>query len=194
MWSKIINLIKKITSLVKKAEDIKDKIEEALPKEEQSNTPDVEADTDTKVEADTNTEADDKKFAGLNWMYGGFNGKGAKRVKGAVIANLKVTKNGLSYAWNKGGCELLGADTRTDPSATLACLFCKIDGQWQGGKFDWISTSRLTRGFENIRSGYKGWDPQAIEKASSFAFVIVSADGKHRTNVIEAQNECVCSS
>lgn len=186
MWNKIINLIKKITRLVKKAEDIKDKIEEA--QEEQSNTPDVEADTDAKVEADTDTEADDKKFGGLNWMYGGFNGKGAKRVKGAVIAGLSVKNNGLSYRWVAGGCESLGAVDRNDYNHTLACLFCLINGKWVGGKFDWVSTSRTTRDFENIHgrhAGYGGWDKNAITKASAFRFVIVSADGSKRTNVIE---------
>lgn len=157
-------MLNKILKFIKKLLGANDKIEELLASK--------------KEEADI--------FPSFNWAYGGFNGSNAAELPDAIISNLKVTKNGLSYTWDKGGCELLGADTRTDPSATLACLFCKIDGEWIGGKFDWISTSRLTRGFENIRSGYKGWDKQAIEKATSFAFVIVSADGKHRTNVIEA--------
>lgn len=157
-------MLNKILKFIKKLLGANDKIEELLASK--------------KEEADI--------FPSFNWAYGGFNSSNAAELPDAIISNLKVTKNGLSYTWDKGGCELLGADTRTDPSATLACLFCKIDGQWVGGKFDWISTSRLTRGFENIRSGYKGWDKQAIEKATSFAFVIVSANGKHRTNVIEA--------
>lgn len=157
-------MLNKILKFIKKLFSSKDQIEEVL----------------------TSKKEETGIYPSLNWTYGAFNGSQAREVPNAKISNLKVTKNGLSYSWTSGGCELLGADTRTDPSATLACLFCKIDGQWVGGKFDWISTSRLTRGFENIRSGYKGWDPQAIEKASSFAFVIVSADGKHRTNVIEA--------
>ena len=63
-------------------------------------------------------------------------------------------------------------------------LFCEQDGKWVGGKFDWISTSRTTRDFANIRSGYNGWDPSAISKADRCAFVVVSKDGKRRTNVI----------
>lgn len=157
-------MLNKILKFIKKLLSSKDQIEELLaPKKEE-----------TEI------------FPSFNWAFGAFNGSQAREAPNATITNLKVSTKGLSYSWASGGCEQLGADTRTDPSATLACLFCKIDGQWIGGKFDWISTSRLTRGFENIRSGYKGWDPQALEKASSFAFVIVSADGKHRTNVIEA--------
>jgi hypothetical protein len=84
--------------------------------------------------------------------------------------------------WVKGGCEKLGASSSTD-AACLACLFCKLDGRWRGGKFDWISTSRTTRGFENVRDGYGGWRKDAIEAAEAFAFVICSSDGKKRTNV-----------
>ena len=170
MWSKIINLIKKITSLVKKAEDIKDKVEEALPQEE-------------KQEQTTN---DDAIFAELNWMYGGFRAKGAVRDDNAVIANLSIHSNGMSYSWQAGGCEVLGAKDRSDPDQTLACLFCLINGKWVGGKFDWISTSRVTRDFHNIATGYNGWDAAAIDKAEGFRFVIVSKDGSKRTNVIES--------
>ena len=62
-----------------------------------------------------------------------------------------------------------------------------MGGSWTGGKFDWISTSRLKRGFENVRDRYNGWEPAALDKASEFAFVIVAANGKKRTNVISAK-------
>ena len=83
----------------------------------------------------------------------------------------------------QGGCENLGAGSKEDP-ACLACLFCLIGGKWIGGKFDWISTSRTSRDFKNVSDGYNGWDKGAIGKAAKYAFVIVSRDGKKRTNVI----------
>lgn len=132
-------------------------------------------------------EAQDEIFNAFIWRYGGFNGSGAKIESSAKIDALNVHKNGLSYQWKNGGCEALGAKERTDASQTLACLFCKINGEWIGGKFDWISTSRTTRDFHNIETSYHGWDTKAIEKATEFAFVIVSKDGRKRTNVIFAK-------
>ena len=122
-------------------------------------------------------------FSLLTWKYGGFNGASARLASRPRISSLSVSSSGMSYAWVSGGCEDLGASSYTD-AACLACLFCLIDGKWVGGKFDWISTSRRTRGFENIRGNYNGWPPNATTRASAFAFVIVSRDGKSRTNVI----------
>lgn len=135
-------------------------------------------------EANSVDNKDSTMFAELDFCWGGFNGKGATQASNAQIADLKVG-SGLSYRWVSGGCEALGAPNRTDAGYTLACLFCKIDGKWKGGKFDWISTSRTTRDFKNISSGYNGWDKNAISKATAYRFVIVSRDGKRRTNVIE---------
>lgn len=121
-------------------------------------------------------------FASLDWCWGAFIGGSAKLVDGAEIGSLKVSGN-LTYKWVRGGCEKLGATSREDADHTICALFCKIDGHWQGGKFDWISTSRLSRDFKNVRDGYGGWRKDAIETAEAFAFVICSRDGKKRTNV-----------
>ncbi len=136
--------------------------------------------TTTETPAASKDEVD---FASLDFCWGSFSGGKAKLVDGCEIGSLKVSGSGLSYKWAKGGCEKLGASSSTD-AACLACLFCKIDGRWKGGKFDWISTSRLTRGFENITDGYNGWQKDAVSKATEYAFVIVSKDGGKRTNVI----------
>lgn len=135
------------------------------------------------IEHDTGSDAVD--FASLDWCRGSFSGKSAKIVDGVQIGSLKVSSSGLSYKWVKGGCEKLGASSATDASC-LACVFCLIDGKWKGGKADWVSTSRTTRDSANIYDGYNGWDKQAISKATAYAFVIVSKDGKKRTNVIKA--------
>ncbi len=126
--------------------------------------------------------ADEVDFSALNWSWGGFNGKNAKPVEGVEIGSLKVSGN-LTYKWVRGGCEKLGATSREDADHTICALFCKLDGKWQGGKFDWISTSRLSRDFKNVREGYGGWRKDAIEAAEAYAFVICSKDGKRRSNV-----------
>lgn len=123
-------------------------------------------------------------FSELQFVVGGFKGSNASWDGSAEITNLTVG-NGLTYQWVKGGCENLGASDRTDASKTIACLFCKVNNVWVGGKFDWISTSRTFRDFHNIQSGYKGWSKDMLDNATAYRFVIVSSDGRRRTNVIE---------
>lgn len=160
MWNKIIKIIKALINIKSK---------------------------ENKSQEQVQSQSDNDKFAELNWFYGGFRAGNPVRVSSAIIADLKVKSNGLSYRWVSGGCEDLGANGAHNASETLACLFCLINGKWVGGKFDWISTSRTTRDFKNIATGYNGWDAAAIDKAEAFRFVIVSKDGTKRTNVIEVQ-------
>lgn len=121
----------------------------------------------------------------LEFRYGGFRGEKAKEVAGCRIGSLKVGKDKLTYKWIEGGCEALGAKDKADYSQTVACAFFWDGKKWVGGKFDWISTSRTSRGFENIRSGYGGWDSAAFFGAKKHGFCIVSKDGKKRSNFIE---------
>ena len=123
-------------------------------------------------------------YASLRWSMGGFNGSKAALHDGVEIGSLNVGRDGMSYRWVRGGCEQLGAGSRTDFSKTLACIFYRDgSGAWVGGKFDWISTSRTTRDFKNTHSGYNGWNAAAFDAATEFAFVIVGTNGR-RTNVI----------
>jgi len=78
----------------------------------------------------------------LSWCYGGFKGGKAKESAEAVLAGASLKANTLSFSWTKGGCEQLGATSRTDADHTLACLFL---ANGKGGKFEWVSTSRKTR-------------------------------------------------
>lgn len=126
---------------------------------------------------------DEVPFGSLRWDYGGFKGGKATLSDRARIKGLKVSRNGLSYSWESGGREDMGASGPHD-AACLACLFCHVRDQWLDGKFDWISTDRRTRDLENIESGYGGWEYEAFRDADAYAFVIVSMDGKRRTNVI----------
>lgn len=129
------------------------------------------------------SSADATPFTSLDFCWGGFNGSKAVLADGCRIKDLSVSSNGLAYKWEQGGCELLGAANHTAADC-LACFFCKVDGKWQGGKVDWLSTSRTTRDFKNAYEGYNGWDGSSIGKATEYAFVIVSRDGKKRSNVI----------
>ena len=123
-------------------------------------------------------------YSALNWDKGGFDGRKATRNEGVEIGSLNVGRDGMSYRWVKGGCEQLGAGSKSDYSKTLACIFYRDKaGRWTGGKFDWISTSRTTRDFKNTHSGYNGWNAAEFDAATEFAFVIVGTGGR-RSNVI----------
>lgn len=121
----------------------------------------------------------------LDFRFGGFRGERAKEEPGCRIGSLRVTKDGLSFKWERGGCETLGAAGREDYSKTVACAFYWDGARWVGGKFDWISTSRTSRSFENIRDGYGGWSGSDFFAAKRHGFCIVSNDGKKRSNFIE---------
>ncbi len=124
-------------------------------------------------------------LSAVEWCWGGFDGSHAEEVPEAKIKNLKVTDSAISYEWESGGCEALGAAGKDDATKTVACLFV-TDGAWKGGKFEWVSTSRTSRDAKNILEGYNGWDAAAFKAAQGFRFCIASADGKKRTNFIEA--------
>lgn len=123
----------------------------------------------------------------LDFRYGGFNGSKAVEDPNCQIGSLRVSSTSLSYKWVKGGCETLGAKDKGDYSQTLACAFYWDEGskKWIGGKFDYVSTSRTSRTFENIVDGYGGWDSVAFFKAKKHGFCIVSVNGKKRSNFIE---------
>lgn len=119
----------------------------------------------------------------ISWKYGGVDGSKAKEDPATQIRDLRISGDGLRYAWARGDLSNWGL-SKTDAGA-LACAFFWDGSRWVGGKFDWISTSRLTRDFKNIRDRYNGWDPDAFFAAKRRAFCIVSADGKRRTNLLE---------
>ena len=110
-------------------------------------------------------------------------GSKAKEDPATQIRDLRISGDGLRYAWAKGDLSNWGL-SKTDAGA-LACAFWWDGKQWVGGKFDWISTSRTTRDFKNIRDRYHGWDPDAFFAAKRRAFCIVSAVGRKRTNLLE---------
>ncbi len=125
--------------------------------------------------------ADQVSFGALKWTYGGFNGSRAAKTS-ASIGGLSMSGNKLSYSWT--GDTLASWGLADGDAKALACLFVKrSDGSWVGGKFDWISTSRRSRNLGHT-NGYGGWTLAGVPNPCAAAFVIVSADGKKRTNVI----------
>ena len=121
-------------------------------------------------------------YSSLQWRYGGFNGANAK-LDSPRISNLSI-KNGnrVYYKWDVG---LSGWGLgHTDPGAICAVFF-ERDGQWIGGKFDWVSVSRTNRELKHVES-YSNWPSSGIKLPwrGKVAFVVVSADGRRRSNVL----------
>ncbi len=128
------------------------------------------------------TAADEVPFGGLRWVFGGEDGGGAQ-LSTPRIASLGIADGKLKYKWAGEALEAWGLP-KTEAGA-LACLFVRrSDGQWVGGKFEWVSTSRTSRSLKNISEGYKGWSLDGIPREAEAAFVIISADRRKRTNVI----------
>ncbi len=156
-------------------------------RDSQTNAPAVPPDAppappETPTQPDT--PADEADYSAFSWVYGGFNGARAALDKPRIESLRMNGMSGLSYRWAGPNLSAWGL-SHTDAGA-LACLFLqRADGSWVGGKFDWISSSRTTRDFKNL-GGYNGWTLAGIPNPCRAAFVIVSADGRRRSNVITA--------
>lgn len=126
--------------------------------------------------------ADAVAYSSLNWTYGGVSLPGAVH-SGVTISGLSVSGSSLSFTYDVN-ISAWGASS-TDASKALACAFVKnSSGQWVGGKFDWISSSRSSRGLEHVTGGYNGWSLSGVPNPTEIAFVIVSPDGTKRSNVL----------
>lgn len=123
---------------------------------------------------------DQVPFNQLNWSCGGTNGSGAL-LSTVRISNLVVNKpKSLTINWDVGMADWGYSTTSADG---IACLFCKVNGKWLGGKFEWISTSRQYRDLKNIREGYAQWKASYLN-TSEFAFVVLNKSATKRSNVI----------
>ena len=133
-------------------------------------------------------------YSSITW-FGAPRPRSATIADGVQIGNLSVSGNKLSYSWIKGGCENFGAPSPSEAGFTQCFLAIKVNGAWKGGKFDWISTSRTSRGLEHCGEGYNGWPIGEFNAATEFAFVIIGVNyekdaptGK-RTNIIYAKRK-----
>lgn len=145
----------------------------------------------TKPTADTTADGGKSASAPasgtLVYKYGRFDGSKAVEDPNTQIGSVRMGENGMTYKWIKGGCENFGAKSKTDSGCAFACFFYwdEVSKSWIGGKTDWLSTSRTSRDWKNIRDHYKGWEPDKFFSAKRRAFCVVSTDGKKRTNLAE---------
>jgi hypothetical protein len=125
--------------------------------------------------------ADSIPFSALKWRFGHFGGSRAK-LSSPQLAGLSCHGNTLSYRWVKGlgGWGLSNGDA----GAIAAAFVQKADGSWVGGKFDWVSTSRSSRGLENVLAGYEGWNLSGVPNPCQICFVVVDVSGRRRSNVV----------
>ena len=120
----------------------------------------------------------------LQWRYGGKNCAGAK-LDAPRLSSLRSNGSKLSYRWDVG----LKAWGLSDGDAGAICaVFFERDGKWAGGKFDWVSTSRSNRELKHVES-YSNWPASGIKLPwrGKVAYVVVSADGRRRSNVLVAE-------
>ncbi len=119
----------------------------------------------------------------LRWLYGGFNGASAVRDEGVALSSLSI-KNGnrLFYKWEKG-LSAWGL-AHSDAGAVCAAFFLR-NGEWVGGKFDWVSTSRADRELKHVES-YSNWPQSGIRLpwSGQVAFVVIDKGGRKRSNVL----------
>lgn len=122
----------------------------------------------------------------IQWCYGGFNGSKAVEDARCRISSLKAGNSSMSMKWEtKVPSDWKTNDTDKGRLVVIA-IFYEKGGVWYGGKFDWTDSSRTTRSFENIHKGYHGWNPEEFKSAKRVMACVVSADGKKRSNWVEA--------
>lgn len=164
---------------INEAIEIYDEIKAERRKKPAETPPAVDAEKPKPIPHPAGDYAD---FSAFNFKYGSFRGAGAVADENVEIGNLKLNPNGLSLTWVRG---LEAWGLAYAEASALACFFVKNpNGDWVGGKFEWISTSRSTRTFNNIYDGYNGWILSDIPNPTDAALVIVSENGKKRSNVI----------
>ena len=141
-------------------------------------------DKPTPGEPPTGVAGDAIPFSSLQWRWGGFNGSGAKFDR-VTLSGLSCNGKSVSYRFDVD-LEAWGL-SHTDHGAICAVFF-ERDGVFEGGKFDWVSSSRTSRGLKHVES-YNNWPSSGIKLPfrGRVAFVIFSADGRRRSNVVIAE-------
>ena len=129
---------------------------------------------------------DQVPFSSLVWykpdgkrIVGGFNGSGAVFDR-VTLSNLTCDGNNVRYRFDVG-LNVWGLG-HTEAGAICAVFIERPNGVWEGGKFDWVSTSRASRELKHLKD-YNGWN-ESLPVRGRVAFVIFSADGKRRSNVV----------
>lgn len=168
--------IKRVLALGKQ-----DPVQDADQAQETQNTPPTsEAIAGSEGESQVNEQQNLKLHS-----FGSPNVGKCRLTKDAIIKDFKMDKKGMSYKWVKGGCEQLGAKDKSDASSTLAiCGYSNNGIDYHVTKFDWVSTSRTTRSWENVYDHYNGIDPDTFFNAQHHCFFICDKHGNYRTNIL----------
>ena len=134
--------------------------------------------------ADPAPSVDQVDFALLKWQYGGVNAGGAK-LDSPRLSGLSCNGRSVSYRWDVG---MSGWGLGNGDAGAVCAAFFLRDGQWIGGKFDWVSVSRTNRELKHCEY-YSNWGSSGIKLPwrGKVAFVVVSADGKRRSNILVAE-------
>lgn len=118
----------------------------------------------------------------LNWCYGGFNAANATYDPNVKIVGIHQKGENLYYAWDCTSPSFWGVNVPTNADH-LFCLFFKDpNGNWKGGKIDWVSYSRKSRDLHNPKTGYKGWNWAEYCAATECAVMVVSKNARYRSN------------
>ena len=130
------------------------------------------------------TGGDAMDYALLRWQYGGVNASGAK-LDSPRLSGLSCNGRSVSYHWDVG---MSGWGLSNGDAGAICAVFFERGGQWIGGKFDWVSTSRSSRELKHVET-YSNWPSSGIKLPwrGRVAFVVVSADGRRRSNVLIAE-------
>ncbi|NLC82074.1 MAG: hypothetical protein GX748_12920 [Lentisphaerae bacterium] len=160
------------------AEKWKAKLEEKIGGTVETPTPDV------PTPGTPSAPVDQLDYALLRWQYGGVNAGGAK-LDSPRISSLSCNGRAVSYRWDVG---MSGWGLSNGDAGAICCIFFERGGQWIGGKFDWVSVSRTNRELTHCEY-YSNWGSSGIKLPwrGKVAFVVVSADGKRRSNVLVAE-------
>ena len=141
---------------------------------------------DAESPAQPDYAKDAVRYADLQWRYGGFNGAGADFDQ-VTLSNASC--NGKRYAYTFDVGMSAWGIAHGDAGHTICAVFVEQDGgQWVGGKFDWVSTSRTFRDLHHVES-YNNWPSSGwkLPLRGKVAFVIVHKDRARRSNVIMAE-------
>ena len=123
-------------------------------------------------------------FGSLQWRWGGFSGSGAKFDR-VTLSGLSCNGKSVSYRFD---VDLSAWGLSHGEAGAICAVFFERDGVFEGGKFDWVSSSRTSRGLKHVES-YSNWPSSGIKLPfrGRVAFVIFSADGRRRSNVVIAE-------
>jgi hypothetical protein len=160
------------------AEKWKAKLEEKIGDTVETPTPDV------PPPGTPSATVDQLDYAILRWQYGGVNASGAK-LDSPRLSSLSCNGRSVFYRWEVG---MNGWGLSNGDAGAICAIFFERDGKWIGGKFDWVSVSRSNRELKHVES-YSNWPSSGIKLPwrGRVAFVVVSADGRRRSNVLVAE-------